>query len=75
MRLKISGLIAVLIIALSCGTVQESTTDDLTPRSSPVETGEIAPDFTLEDQNHQKVTLSSARGTAPTILVFYRGHW
>ena len=75
MRLKISGLLAILIIGLSCGKVQESASDNSVPRSSPVQTGEMAPDFTLEDQNHQKVTLSSARGTATTVLVFYRGHW
>ena len=75
MRLKIAGALAILIVGVSCGAVQESPTADLVPRSSPVQIGEIAPDFTLEDQNQQKVTLSSARGTAPTVLVFYRGHW
>ena len=75
MSLKIAGAIAVLVVVLSCGTNQEATTDGLVPRTSPVAVGEMAPDFTLEDQNHQKVTLSSARGTATTVLVFYRGHW
>jgi peroxiredoxin len=35
----------------------------------------MAPDFTLEDQNNRKVTLSAARGSRPTVLVFYRGNW
>lgn len=30
-----------------------------------------APDFTLKDQNNQDVTLSSFRGRAPVLLVFY----
>jgi hypothetical protein len=73
MRLKIVGAIAILVVGLSCGSVREAPSD--VPRTSPVQIGEMAPDFTLEDYNHQKVTLSSARGTAPTVLVFYRGHW
>jgi mycoredoxin-dependent peroxiredoxin len=37
----------------------------------PVEVGEHAPDFTLRDQNGQKVTLSSFRGQQNVLLVFY----
>jgi|SRR5262245_1892749 len=40
-----------------------------------VKPGEQAPDFTLEDQNGHAVTLSSLRGHAPVVLIFYRGHW
>ena len=50
------------------------------PRAEPVKVGEAAPDFTLEDfrvenDEWKKVTLSSARGQTPVVLVFYRGHW
>ena len=75
MRLKIALGMAILIVGLSCGVEKESSTSELVPRSSPVQVGEMAPDFALEDQNRQKVTLSSARGSAPVVLVFYRGHW
>jgi cytochrome oxidase Cu insertion factor (SCO1/SenC/PrrC family) len=75
MRIRIAGALAILIVGFSCGSVKESSSNESVPRSSPVQTGEMAPDFTLEDQNGQKVTLSSSRGTAPTVLVFYRGHW
>jgi len=75
MRLKIAGAFAILIAGLACGAIQESPSDELAPRTSPVQVGDMAPDFTLEDQNHQKVTLSSVRGSAPVVLVFYRGHW
>lgn len=44
-------------------------------RSIPVKVGDTAPDFTLEDQNGQKVTLSESRGKSPVVLVFYRGYW
>ena len=36
--------------------------------------GQLAPDFTLRDQNGKAVTLSAARG-AKVVLVFYRGYW
>jgi len=44
-------------------------------RSTPVAVGEAAPDFKLEDQDKDKVTLSGARGKMPVVLVFYRGYW
>ena len=44
-------------------------------RTGPIAVGEVAPDFTLEDQNGKKVTLSDARGKSPVVLVFYRGYW
>jgi peroxiredoxin len=46
-----------------------------TIRSAPIAVGDVAPDFTLEDQNRHKVTLSDARGKNPIVLVFYRGYW
>ena len=68
----------LLLIVSSCAKGPNTASvdsADLRPRSTPVGVGELAPDFTLEDQNGQKVTLSAARGTAPTILAFYRGNW
>ena len=50
-------------------------TAEVTTRTSPVQVGEMAPDFTLEDQQGRKVMLSSAHGKMPTVLVFYRGYW
>ena len=77
MRFKTVAAIILLVISLSCAAKPDSTsgTDELKPRSSQLAVGEMAPDFTLEDHNNQKVTLSSARGVRPTILVFYRGYW
>ena len=43
--------------------------------ATPVQIGEKAPDFTLEDQQGKQVTLSSQFGKTMTILVFYRGSW
>lgn len=44
-------------------------------RSAPIAVGDVAPDFTLNDENGNKVTLSEARGKSPVVLVFYRGYW
>ncbi len=47
----------------------------MTQRAAPVAVGDTAPDFTLEDQNSRKITLSESRGKTPLVLVFYRGYW
>ena len=44
-------------------------------RSTPIGVGDIAPDFTLEDQNKNRVALADARAKSPVVLVFYRGYW
>jgi peroxiredoxin len=44
-------------------------------RSTQIKVGDLAPVFTLEDQNRNKVALSDARGKSPVVLVFYRGYW
>jgi cytochrome oxidase Cu insertion factor (SCO1/SenC/PrrC family) len=40
-----------------------------------VKTGQQAPDFTLEDTDGNKITLSDFRGKKTVVLVFYRGYW
>jgi cytochrome oxidase Cu insertion factor (SCO1/SenC/PrrC family) len=46
------------------------------PRATPVDTGDLAPDFTLFDQDGQPHTLSIARADKrAVVLVFYRGYW
>ena len=41
---------------------------------TPSNVGNLAPDFTLPDQDGKPFTLSSLRG-APVVLIFYRGYW
>ena len=53
----------------------QSQTSTVSVRSTPIGVGDIAPDFTLEDQNHKRITLSDARSQSPVVLVFYRGYW
>ena len=40
-----------------------------------VKVGQPAPDFTLEDIDAKKITLSDFRGKKSVVLVFYRGQW
>jgi cytochrome oxidase Cu insertion factor (SCO1/SenC/PrrC family) len=71
------ALTALLAASLSCTACKRDShsLDQLKPRTSPVQVGDEAPNFTLEDQHNQKVNLAAARGSMPTVLVFYRGYW
>jgi cytochrome oxidase Cu insertion factor (SCO1/SenC/PrrC family) len=40
-----------------------------------VAVGSSAPDFLLEDEKGNSITLSQFRGKDNVVLVFYRGHW
>ena len=62
-------VILLILIGLS------AKTEIYAQRTSPIAVGEVAPDFTLEDQSGNKVTLSDARGKSPVVLLFYRGYW
>jgi cytochrome oxidase Cu insertion factor (SCO1/SenC/PrrC family) len=64
----------VLLAALALSTAGLASAAE-TPRARPVAVGETAPDFTLQDQNGQKVGLAASRGQRPVVLVFYRGYW
>ena len=74
----LTALMIVLVASFSyvaCQRGSESSSEELKPRASALQIGEMAPNFTLEDHHNQKVTLASARDSAPTVLVFYRGYW
>lgn len=75
MKRRLTINFALVMLSVACAAPPSSQIGELAPRVAPVQVGEMAPDFTLEDQQGQKVTLSAARGQAPVILVFYRGHW
>jgi peroxiredoxin Q/BCP len=40
-----------------------------------VKAGDQAPDFTLENMDGKRISLSDFRGKKNVVLVFYRGHW
>ena len=77
MKIKLAAALLLFLIALSCSSskLNSGRVAELQPRNEPVKVGEMAPNFTLEDQNGQKVNLSALRGGGPTVLAFYRGNW
>lgn len=40
-----------------------------------VKAGDQTPDFTLENMDGKRISLSGFRGKKNVLLVFYRGHW
>jgi peroxiredoxin len=40
-----------------------------------VKVGDVAPDFTLENIDGNRIALSEFRGKKNVVLLFYRGHW
>jgi len=40
-----------------------------------VKAGDQAPDFTLENMDGKRISLSDFQGKKNVVLVFYRGHW
>ena len=64
-----------IIVLLSLCTTLDSLPARAAQRGAPIVVGDLAPDFTLEDQNRNKVRLSASHGKSPVVLVFYRGYW
>jgi cytochrome oxidase Cu insertion factor (SCO1/SenC/PrrC family) len=65
-----------LIIPPAFSQVAEKTADKLAPTDlNRVNVGQLAPDFTLENYDGNKISLSEFHGQKNVVLVFYRGHW
>ena len=73
MKLATAFFLAILLLSVMVTVNSQSPTASV--RSAPIGIGDVAPDFTLSDQNGQRITLSKARGKSPVVLVFYRGYW
>lgn len=71
----ITAFFQTLVLVSVSMSVAYSQSSNTAVRSTPLGVGDVAPDFTLEDQNKNSVTLSDARGKSPVVLVFYRGYW
>ncbi len=72
-------LLAVLIAACNLQAqndtkpVKDNKMNSMKSNTEPLKVGEIAPDFTLNDQTGKPIQLSKAK--SPVVLVFYRGYW
>ena len=68
--------VAGLGTALALGPADAADSGDLAPTDlERLNVGSSAPDFTLEDEKGNAITLSQFRGQKNVVLVFYRGHW
>ncbi len=68
--MKIRFAFVAVLILLTAATIFGQAN-----QAKPIDAGDLAPDFTLTDQNGKSVTLSEAVKRAPVVLVFYRGYW
>jgi cytochrome oxidase Cu insertion factor (SCO1/SenC/PrrC family) len=68
-------LLAFLSFASGPTGAADRQADGAAKRETPVAVGEPAPDFSLEDQDGRRHSLSAQRGKQPVVLVFYRGYW
>ena len=73
--MKVLTVLFQVVFLISVAMCTNAQLTNQTQPKRPVAVGDAAPDFTLEDQNGKKVTLSDARGKNPVVLVFYRGYW
>ncbi len=65
-RLVLPGLLVSLALLLPCARAQQSAN-----QTSKLKVGDVAPDFSLPDQNMKQVKLSEFRGKQPVVLAFY----
>ncbi len=73
--MKVLTVLLQTVVLVSVSVAANLVTRTSDQRTAPVTVGEVAPAFTLEDQNHNRITLADARGKSPVVLVFYRGYW
>ena len=69
---------AFLLISLTTVYAQLGPKDGANLKATDVDrvkVGDKAPDFTLENMDGKKISLSDFQGRKNVVLVFYRGHW
>lgn len=68
--------ILIALAVSAAGPLPNAAAETAAARSAPVGVGDLAPDFTLLDQDGRPHTLSGALAKQDAVvLVFYRGHW
>lgn len=75
---RISTLFLAIFLLGAAGPAELGPNDgaELPPTDlERIKIGEKAPDFTLENVEGKRVSLSRYRGKKNIVLVFYRGYW
>lgn len=78
LRSRVLAVSLFMVLTSSIGYAQLGPRDggNLKPTDlERVRVGETAPDFTLENLDGNRISLSEFRGKKNVILVFYRGQW
>ena len=70
-KLTVAGVALALAGALVAGLVCAP----LEPRGPAVPLQAAAPEFQLDDQDGQPVSLAGLLADGPAVVTFYRGHW
>ena len=73
-----TAILLVALFSLAAATGQPGPKDGagLSPTDlERIKVGEKAPDFTLENMDRNRISLSDFQGKKNVVLVFYRGHW
>lgn len=73
MKVFSASLQAIVLISAAIGASAQAPVPSA--QSAPIGVGAMAPEFTLGDQDGNKVSLGAARSKGPVVLVFYRGYW
>ncbi len=62
---------AAILLAVAAGLTSAHGQQPATNQTSTLNVGDLAPDFTLQDQNLKQVRLSDFRGKQNVVLAFY----
>ena len=68
----------LMVLTSSAAYAQLGPKDGIEPRPTDLErvkVGDTAPDFTLENLDGKKISLSDFTNKKNVVLVFYRGQW
>jgi cytochrome oxidase Cu insertion factor (SCO1/SenC/PrrC family) len=76
--MKLISALALVLLSFSAARAQLGPKDgtNLKPMDlDRVKIGDTAPDFSLENLDGKKISLSDFRGNKNVVLIFYRGQW
>jgi len=71
MRKSVLGHIVLFALMLGTVALPSVAADEQGPPDPKIKVGDVAPDFTLRDQNGKEVKLSDFRGKKNVVLAFY----
>jgi cytochrome oxidase Cu insertion factor (SCO1/SenC/PrrC family) len=70
--------VSLMVLTSSAAYAQLGPKDSIELKPTDLErvkVGDAAPDFTLENMDGNRISLSDFRGKKTVVLVFYRGQW